>query len=177
MQDRRFGGECPAIEGADLVAGRAAMENPLLMIVISINREFKKIGAFMKAFVMALTRPCFEIGRVVEGHAILLKQNHYPALAWFIPEDLGVPGVVRAHLAIAVHNRIPGSTAERSSIVYAVCDALHLFVRGAVESRIDQHERVFPPSSGIVVVDETCARPRCAEFVDHERGRQLPPAN
>src|ERR1700728_2653905 len=177
MQDRRFRGECPAIEGADLVAGRAAMKYPLLTIVISINRELKKIRAFMKAFVMALTRPCFEIGRVEEGHAILFKQNHYPALGRFIPEDLGIPGVVRAHLAIGVQNRISGSTVERSSIVYAVCDALHLFVRGAVESRIDQHERIFAPSSGILVVDETCARPRRAELVEHERGRQLLPVN
>src|SRR3984885_13176494 len=110
MQNRRFSGECSVFEAADLVAGRAAMKNPLLSIVISINGELKKIRALMKAFVMALTRPCFEIGRVEAGHAILLKRNHYPTLGRFIPEDLGVPGVVRAHLAIGVQNRISGST-------------------------------------------------------------------
>src|ERR1700727_481381 len=177
MQDRRFRRECPAIEGAYLVAGRAAMKYPLLSIVISINGELKKIRAFMKAFVMALTRPCFEIGRVEEGHTILLKQNHYPALGRFIPEDLGIPGVVRAHLAIGVQNRISRSMGEGSSIVYAVGDALHLFLRGAVESRIDQHERIFAPSSGILVVDETCARPGRAKLVNHERRLQLPPVN
>src|SRR5580700_5860044 len=98
MQDRRFGGERLAIEGADLVAGRAAMKNPLLTIAISVNGKLKKIRALMKALMVASTRPCFEIGRVEEGHAILLKQNHHPSLAWFIPEHLGVPGVVRAHL-------------------------------------------------------------------------------
>src|ERR1700733_3475995 len=157
MQDRRFGGERLAIEGADLVAGRSAVKNPFLSIAISVDGELKKIRAFMEAFVMTSTRPCFEICRVEEGHTILLKQNHYPSLAWFIPEDLGIPGVVGADLAIGVQDRICGCTFECSSIVYAVCEALHLFVRGAVESRVDQHERIFPPSSVILTVDETCA--------------------
>lgn len=121
------------------------MKNPLFMIVISINRELKKIRAFMKALVMALTRPCFEVCGVEEGLTVFLKQNHHPAPAGFIPKDLGTPGVVRA-LAIAVHNRISVSPVEGSSIVYAVGDALDLFVRDAIESGIDQHERIIPPS-------------------------------
>src|SRR5580704_14009481 len=102
MQDRRFCGEHLAIEGADLVAGRTSMKNPLPTSVISIDGELKKIRAFVKAFMVASAGPRFQIGRVEDGHAIFLKQNHHPALAWLIPEDLGVSGVVRAHLPIGV---------------------------------------------------------------------------
>src|ERR1700733_5371848 len=64
MQDRRFGGERLAIEGADLVAGRSAVKNPFLTIAISVNGELKKIRAFMEAFVMTSTRPRFGICRI-----------------------------------------------------------------------------------------------------------------
>src|SRR5580704_8042950 len=135
------------------------MKDPLFTMIVSIDWQLKKIRAFMKTFKMTLPRPRFEICRGIEGHAILLKQDHDPVPARFIPEDLGIPGVVRAYLAIAVQNRVANIASERSSIVCAVRDALHLFMRDAVKRRIDQHERVLTPASIVVVIYEARAGP------------------
>ena len=58
-------------------------------------------------------------------------------LGRLVPKDLWIPGIVRADLAVAVYNRIACIASEGNAVVCAVGDALHLFLRVAVERRID----------------------------------------
>src|SRR6266567_8969712 len=109
----------------------------------------------MKTLEVTLLRPGFEVRRSVERHAVFLKQDHHPASCRFIPEDLWIPGVVRACLAVAVKDWITRKVSKRSSIIGAVGNALHLLMREAVEGCVHQHKRIFPPPGVIVTIDET----------------------
>src|ERR1017187_6024333 len=129
------------------------MKNPFSIPGISINRQLKEIGTFKETLKMTPPRPRFEIGRGIEGHPILLKQDHHPMPGSFIPEDFGISGVIRTLLAIAVKNRIPRKTSERDSAIRAVGNALYLLMRDSIEGRVYQHKCIFSPSAIVVAVD------------------------
>ena len=76
-----------------------------------------------------------------------------------VPKDFWISRIVRADLAIAVHNRIACIASEGNSVVCAGCNALHLFLRVAVKGRIDQHQRILSPSPIVVVIDQTATGP------------------
>src|ERR1017187_7844444 len=81
-----------------------------------------------------------------------------------VPKHLRIPGIVRPYLAVTVHNGIAGIASEGNSIVCAVGDALHLFLRLAVKSCIDQHQSIFSPSPIVVVISETRSEEHTSEL-------------
>ena len=180
--------ELPAIEIADEVfCGTAPKQATGVdvddhdILLFAVEGEGEKVGALKLIGLRAVTAaegadivPLFEVGRTIEAHFLVGRDDHVPRLGRFVPKDFGIAEVLQS--IEGAKDGIAGIFGERAPVVCAVGQALQLPVFVACRS-VESDESIFAETGAVVEVDHRAAGIDVAEGVARNGGTKFFPAH